>query len=427
MLIWIISHCGTDSQARKAKDDRQKLKQGQSIYPEAWKRKMPYNYTGCLAHLDITFICSSLRVLRITGVLEHDPACEKQEMQRYPPVPLHWHVWQCAIEQLNNGASFAVIQDRNREWYLDKKYEGQKGEQPSLPNTRYLLLPQDTSRLYRMQARTYGVDLSQPAEQNVNAWLDQHSPYYKPELAAAVFYYQARHNPSERFKICIHTQEMKDAAWKYTHGDQLIMDSTFGICDRRLLLFIGMGIDEKGKGVPIVFFLFSAPSGSQATHAGYDTDILTELLREWVKALGKGPDGATFYPKVAITDTDTKERGALIAVWPLIFLLLCKFHVRNAWANRRKTLIKLGTTMVFEKHQVVSRLQSLDRRYDYSDLVFQEILSLSYFSLIITEDYGAAQDLVKQERNYLQMMLTNSKTASAAKNGIEYLDYLIKT
>ncbi|KIJ48273.1 hypothetical protein M422DRAFT_248076 [Sphaerobolus stellatus SS14] len=180
---------------------------------------------------------------------------------------------------------------------------------------------------------------------------------------------------------------MKDAAWKYTHGGQLIMDGTFGICDRRLLLFIGMGIDEKGKGVPIVFFLFSAPSGSQATHARYDTDILTELLHEWVKALGKGPNGAMFCPKFVITDTDTKERGALIVVWPLIFLLLCKFH----------------------KQQVVSCLQSLDR------------------SLIITEDYNAAQDLVKQERSYLQMMLTNSGTASAAKNSIEYLDYLVKT
>jgi len=63
-------------------------------------------------------------------------------------------------------------------------------------------------------------------------------------------------------------------------------------------------------------------------------DIITELLKAWVLSLGKGPSGSSFCPKVAITDMDTKERGALIAVWPDIYLLLCHFHVCQAWMNR---------------------------------------------------------------------------------------------
>ena len=43
-----------------------------------------------------------------------------------------------------------------------------------------------------------------------------------------------------------------------------------------------------------------------------------------------------FYPLVAITDTDTKERGALQDVWPCIWLLLCHFHLRQCWINHRK-------------------------------------------------------------------------------------------
>ena len=153
---------------------------------------------------------------------------------------------------------------------------------------------------------------------------------------------------------------MKKAAWRYVHDSQLILDGTFGICDRQLLLFIGMGIDEHYRGVPVVFLLFSALTGNQATHARYDTDILTELLQSWVKELGKAKDGSLFCPKVVITDSDTKERGALISVWHHILLLLCKFHTQMAWANKRKTLIKMGTTYDFSKEQVISCICQLD-------------------------------------------------------------------
>ena len=103
------------------------------------------------------------------------------------------------------------------------------------------------------------------------------------------------------------------------------------------------------------------PTGSQATHAGYDTDILIELLGEWVLALGKGCGNVSFCPKVAITDTDVKEHGALLRIWPSVYLLLCKFHVRNSWSNKRKTLIKMGNSVNFGKQQVVVHLKLLHK------------------------------------------------------------------
>lgn len=133
---------------------------------------------------------------------------------------------------------------------------------------------------------------------------------------------------------------MKVAAWKYVHDKQLVFDGTFGICDSYLLLFIGMGINELGHGVPVILFLFSALTGNEATHASYDTQILIHLFHQWVKNLSTGPNGISFYHKAAITDTNTKEQGAPPIIWPKIHLLLCKFHVCNAWANRRKVLIK---------------------------------------------------------------------------------------
>jgi hypothetical protein len=71
-----------------------------------------------------------------------------------------------------------------------------------------------------------------------------------------------------------------------------------------------MGVDDDGHGIPVAMFLFSAPTRTKATHAGYDTNILAKLLEKWKMSFGQ-KDGATFEPCVAMTDTDTKERGAL--------------------------------------------------------------------------------------------------------------------
>jgi MULE transposase domain len=119
---------------------------------------------------------------------------------------------------------------------------------------------------------------------------------------------------------------MTVVVWKYVHKQQLILDGTFGLCTARLLVWIAMGVDENNHGVPVALFLFSAPTGVNATHAGYDTNILTKLLSKWKESFDI-EDGVMFGPYVTITDTDTKERSALIKTWPTIKLLLCKYHL----------------------------------------------------------------------------------------------------
>jgi len=207
-----------------------------------------------------------------------------------------------------------------------------------MANIRYEFLQSDSSRLYRKYSSAHGINVNQPLQYNVDNWLNPDSPEFKPELAEAVFYYHARTEKDERFCICIQTTNMREAAWEYAHQKQLIMDGTFGICDSHILLFIALGFDKVGKGVPLAFFLFSAPTGNQATHAGYDTSILQELILAWQRSLGSH-NGVEFTPHVVITDADTKERGTLTLVWLKIWLIICKFHLHQCWTNQRKKVL----------------------------------------------------------------------------------------
>ena len=132
---------------------------------------------------------------------------------------------------------------------------------------------------------------------------------------------------------------MKDAAWQYAHHSQLILDGTFRVCDKRILLFIMMGVDENRKGVLLAFLLFSAPSGNRKTCAGYNMEIIAKLLNKWRDSLGRR-NGKSFEAWVAITDTDLMECGALILVFPRIWLLICRFHLRQSWWNHWNKVLK---------------------------------------------------------------------------------------
>jgi len=66
-----------------------------------------------------------------------------------------------------------------------------------------------------------------------------------------------------------------------------MLEGTFSVCSSKLLLFIIMGVDERGKGIPLAFMMLSVPSGNKQTSAGYNTEILTKLLRTWHSNLKK--------------------------------------------------------------------------------------------------------------------------------------------
>lgn len=71
---------------------------------EDWERRVPYPFTACLAHVEVTEQVRDQVISRIAGIVEHNSQCRVAVLERLPPVPLHNHVYEVALEQLRNGA-----------------------------------------------------------------------------------------------------------------------------------------------------------------------------------------------------------------------------------------------------------------------------------------------------------------------------------
>lgn len=243
-------------------------------------------------------------------------------------------------------------------------YRGMKETESRLWNYRYHWLTSDSRQLYSTYFKRRGVDVLLPPECNIDNWLNRKSGDYNPQLDGSIFHYSAFQTDDKagRCELGIATPYMMSAAWKYAHDAQLVLDGTFGVCNSRMLLFIALAVDSQNHGIPVAFFLFSARSGAKQTSGDYDTRTLTRLLGAWSKECTKRGDGRTFAPKVTITDTDTRERGALTAVWPDMHLLLCKFHVLNCWNNRRnKSFPKKDNRSDFGRTHVLDRIRRLEK------------------------------------------------------------------
>ncbi|KAJ8087802.1 hypothetical protein PM082_006646 [Marasmius tenuissimus] len=403
---------GYDSSARQEQDVKARAREGRGVKGKPWKRRAPWPFTGCLAHVEVAESLTHRTVSEISRVLSHNAECQDSVLERLPPIPLHEHVYEVALAQLENDASLTAIQDTNQRMIQQRSYRGMLSYDPETANVRYLLLASDSAALYAKYARTLGIDVKNPPQYNISDWLNPNSPRYKPEVASQVFHYQERAEARDRFEVCISTPEMDRTAWKHAHRSQLVLDGTFGVCTVRLLLFIALAVDSQGKGLPIALFLFSAPTGNRATHAGYNTAILEKLLRAWKGYLSsQRPTGSEpFTPFSVITDTDTKERGALLLVWPSIYLLLCKFHVRQCWLNNRKKALGSGDPSKpnFWKDHVRDQLRGLET------------------GLLNSANYEEAKDLVVKQHTYLNAIISDNivEATSAAQAGKKHLLYL---
>ncbi|KAJ8094574.1 hypothetical protein PM082_010580 [Marasmius tenuissimus] len=407
-----LYQCGYDVDARQKQDAKTQRAQDRTSSDKKWSRRVPYDFTGCLGHVEVVENMETKAIERISGILKHNEACTQGVLARVPAVPVHEHVWEVALSQLANGASMAAIQETNQRMIQEKRYREMDTFNSETSNFRYILLSTDSSNLYAKYGRTLGIDVKTPPQYNISDWLDPSSTSYKPEVARAIFHYSERAEAGDRFEACISTPEMDEAAWKYAHHSQLVLDGTFGVCTVRLLLFIALAIDSNGKGLPIALFLFSAPTGNRATHAGYNTAILEKILREWKTHLNHNrPDSDSFAPYSAITDTDTKERGALLQVWPSIILLLCKFHVRQCWLNNRKKVLGGGSENLkntFWKDHIRDQLRGLE------------------IALLETVTHEQAQDLISKQSSYFDTIVSDNNTEAtrAAQAGKKHLLYL---
>lgn len=265
---------------------------------------------------------------------------------------------------------------------------------------RWLLKRHDTRSLYRQYNRLHGINVTEAAHVNIDEWIDKSSPRYNPKIAEAIFHYSARAERGDRFEVCIATEEMKKAVWRHRDRSQILLDGTFGVSTKKILLFILMGLDKKRRGESLTMFLFSALSGNRHTAAGYNTEILEKLLRAWMTALGER-DGHTFEPAVAITDTDLIERNTLMRVFPDIWLLICKFHLRQSWQNHQDKLLQGRLPVHMSLKTRMARLKT-------------ELVSMT--------DFDQARNLLRKEKAMLDVMVADYP--AIALNRLAHLHYL---
>lgn len=102
-----FSGCGYSNEARQQRENKLRAKKGETVKDKPSTRFAPFDYTGCMAHADITFAPgSSDRITRLVGYLEHNEACQHAFIRRVPAVPLHAHVVEIALAQLSEGARY---------------------------------------------------------------------------------------------------------------------------------------------------------------------------------------------------------------------------------------------------------------------------------------------------------------------------------
>ncbi|KAJ7765862.1 hypothetical protein DFH07DRAFT_683022, partial [Mycena maculata] len=330
----IMAQHGLDLKAREHLTNRwsqQWARSGGGKKTSKDERHSSVPFTGCLAHAEITYVIGSQKILRIRGYFDHNQGCKDVVFSRIPPIPVHPSVFAVALAQIRDGATFTDVK-KNRKLFAAKNYQDFPTDLRTSPY-RWLIETRDSRSLYRQYNRLNGVKVTEKPQVNIDEWLDPTSPQYNATLADVIFHYSAWANKAEHFEACVATEEMRQTAWKYGHESQIILDGTFGICDScyiHLLLFIVMVIDENKKGIPVAFLLFSAPTRNKQSSSGYDTAILAKLLQTWKDTLTRcghqyGFPRTIFNPFTAITDTDLKERGALLVVIPTIWLLICRF------------------------------------------------------------------------------------------------------
>ena len=256
---------------------------------------------------------------------------ETMEMDRNPHIPLHPDIRQYALELVKLSVPLTQLQQRCRDFARDRF-----GDVAGDTHYRFILSDHETSSLYRTIFSQMGIKQCSAAEENLDLWFRAQNPRPPhPAMSGSCLYYQpCQDDDNSRFIIIISTPQQQAMAWQYGHNKLLLLDGTFGVNSARSLLFIGMVIDADRKGIPVVFIHFTARKSTTAAHADYNSELLEDLLCKWKHGMGKNPaDGSDFNIRVVLTDNDIRERKALSKVYPNAMLLLCRFHITQAWRN----------------------------------------------------------------------------------------------
>jgi hypothetical protein len=104
--LWLRSSCGYNEQARQEWDNTRSTISHEKTKPCV--RQNPYDFTGCLAHIEVTETVGGGDTTRIVGYFIHNKACEQAVLKRLPVIPLHNHVYEVVLAQLETGAKCAL-------------------------------------------------------------------------------------------------------------------------------------------------------------------------------------------------------------------------------------------------------------------------------------------------------------------------------
>jgi hypothetical protein len=331
---------------------------------------------------------------------------EQTEMWRDPHIPIHPDLRTYALGLLREKTPLAVVREKARQFAVERW-----GDAPGSEHYRFRLRDHDSSSLYRSLNKEIGILPHTEAQLNLHQWfMPGAKSLPDPSLAASCLFYQPEiPEKGQRFMLILSTPVQQKMAWKFGHNRQVLMDLTFGFSSARALLVILMAIDDANKGIPIGYIIFTAKREAKAVHADYNTEILDEGLRHFKDGMGRNTEGEVFNIAIGITDNDLRERNALDKNFPAIFLLLCMFHVMQAWRNRLNQ--DLSAIPQGENRQAVrSRLWRL---------LYKLIRDIS--------DYSAATTLFNNERAYYKDLGKSGSTPMAKKQSkaaLKFLNYL---
>ena len=139
------------------------------------------DFTGCLAHVEVTYIRMTQKIICIRGYFNHNEGCRAAVIARFPVMPLHPAVYEIALQQLKDGGTLTDIQDRNHAMVQSVSYCGQPKDQKQSPY-HWLLRGKDTWSLYRQFNRMQGIKVTEQAHINIDEWLDPCAPQYSHTL-----------------------------------------------------------------------------------------------------------------------------------------------------------------------------------------------------------------------------------------------------
>ncbi|KAK7464182.1 hypothetical protein VKT23_006348 [Stygiomarasmius scandens] len=305
----------------------------------AKKRQIPWPDVGCNCWIHVVSLHDNtkedkplLAIWEISGILEHSIACEElTEMEKDPIIPLHPCLREHALSLLHKpGYSLRLLRNECAEWAKINLGDG-----PGDTCHRWQLRPHDTSSLYCSIARENGIPQRSIADDNLDRWFRAEKPQPPSMLLteSCLHYQPFDGTENGRFEIIIQTPTQRAQAWKHGHKQHILMDLTFGFCNARTLLVNIIAMDDEKKAVPIGHMIFTARKSAKAVHADYNTAVLDHLQKKFKAGMGKNEAGEEFDAKVASTDNDTRERTSLSINYLHIFLLLCIFHIWQAWRN----------------------------------------------------------------------------------------------